>query len=301
MLLYVAMNNFKKEIWNYYTTNRRDMPWRTDTRPYYVVVSEIMLQQTQVHRVVHKFESFMKRFPDWNSLVQASTRDVLQEWSGLGYNRRALYLKRIAETITLNENARKTTQNSVKETFKNSPLPKTYDALRALPGIGPNTAGSILAFAYNIPFPFIETNIRSVFIHFFFPEIEKREGKKACKKISDDQLMPFIEEALQDPKIRKNPREWYYALMDYGSMLKKTLPNPSRRSAHHVQQKPFKGSNRELRSRILKLVMGKGRTEKEIYDYFKKEEVSLPQIPKNLLDLTNEGFLKKRNSIYCIK
>lgn len=264
------------------------MPWRTDTRPYFVVVSEIMLQQTQVHRVVNKFESFVKKFPDWKSLARTSTMDVLKEWSGLGYNRRALFLKRIAETIT---NSGKTAGT----------LPNSFDELRALPGIGPNTAGSILAFAYNVPFPFIETNIRSVFIHFFFPEIEKREGKKACRKISDDQLMPFIEEALCDPKIKKNPREWYYALMDYGSMLKKTLPNPSRRSAHHVKQKPFKGSNRELRSRILKLMMEKARTEKQVVDYFKKEKVLPESVRKNVFELKKEGFISFKNEYYFIK
>jgi A/G-specific adenine glycosylase len=280
--------NFKKEIWKYYALHRRKMPWRTDTRPYFVVVSEIMLQQTQVHRVVNKFESFVKKFPDWKSLARTSTMDVLKEWSGLGYNRRALFLKRIAETIT---NSGKTAGT----------LPNSFDELRALPGIGPNTAGSILAFAYNVPFPFIETNIRSVFIHFFFPEIEKREGKKACRKISDDQLMPFIEEALCDPKIKKNPREWYYALMDYGSMLKKTLPNPSRRSAHHVKQKPFKGSNRELRSRILKLMMEKARTEKQVVDYFKKEKVLPESVRKNVFELKKEGFISFKNEYYFIK
>ncbi|MEN9913198.1 MAG: hypothetical protein RLY66_606, partial [Candidatus Parcubacteria bacterium] len=168
----MSMERFIRTIWNYYDKQRREMPWREDTRPYYVVISEIMLQQTQVDRVVKKFPSFITRFPDWRALAKASTADVLQEWSGLGYNRRALFLKRIAESIT---NSGKTSKE----------LPHTYDELRELPGIGPNTAGSILAFAFNIPHPFIETNIRSVFIHFFFPEIEKREGKKACKKISD--------------------------------------------------------------------------------------------------------------------
>jgi A/G-specific adenine glycosylase len=112
--------------------------------------------------------------------------------------------------------------------------------------------------------------------------------------------MPFIEEALHDPNIKKNPREWYYALMDYGSYLKKTLPNPSRRSAHHTKQKPFKGSNRELRSRILKLVMENKRTKKGITDCFKKEKVPPLQILNNLIDLQNEGFLKRRNTFYYI-
>jgi A/G-specific adenine glycosylase len=113
--------------------------------------------------------------------------------------------------------------------------------------------------------------------------------------------MPFIEEALCDPKIKKNPREWYYALMDYGSMLKKTLPNPSRRSAHHVKQKPFKGSNRELRSRILKLMMEKARTEKQVVDYFKKEKVLPESVRKNVFELKKEGFISFKNEYYFIK
>ncbi|MBP6858354.1 MAG: A/G-specific adenine glycosylase [Candidatus Pacebacteria bacterium] len=282
------MDRFIRIVWKHYAAHKRDMPWRADTRPYYVVVSEIMLQQTQVDRVMRKFDSFIARFPDWQTLAQASTRDVLQEWSGLGYNRRALYLKKIAEIITDNGKPSGT-------------LPQTYDELRKLPGIGPNTAGSILAFAYNIPHPFIETNIRSVFIHFFFSEIEKREGKKACKKISDEQIMPFIEKALSDPRNAKNPREWHYALMDYGALLKKTLPNPSRRSAHHVTQKPFKGSNRELRSRILKLVMEKPVKTTEIFAHFKKRKSNQEKIHKNIDDLINEGFItQKSNGILVI-
>lgn len=283
------MDKLIRTVWNYYEAHRRDMPWRTDTRPYYVVVSEIMLQQTQVDRVMRKFPSFIAHFPDWQTLAQASTKDILQEWSGLGYNRRALYLKKIAETIT---DSGKTAGT----------LPSTYEELRKLPGIGPNTAGSILAFAHNIPYPFIETNIRSVFIHFFFPEIEKHEGKKACKKISDNQLMPFIEKALQKQKIKSNPREWYYALMDYGSFLKKTLPNPSRRSAHHVKQKPFKGSNRELRSRILKLVMEKPMKAEHVFEYFKKEKIARVKLVKNINDLINEGFIiqKSNNALVIV-
>jgi A/G-specific adenine glycosylase len=279
------MKKFIKTIWTYYRTHGREMPWREDTRPYYVVVSEIMLQQTQVHRVLPKFESFVRRFPTWKSLALASTKEVLQEWSGLGYNRRALFLKRIAETITRNGKTAGT-------------LPNTLEDLRALPGIGPNTAGSILAFAYNLPHPFIETNIRSVFIHFFFPEIEKREGKKACKKISDDQLMPFIEEALHDPNIKKNPREWYYALMDYGAMLKRTEINPSRKSSHHLRQSEFKGSNRELRSHILKEIIKNPLSEKDIFEKFSRKNPQ--QIVKNIGDLTKEGFIVKKGAMYRV-
>lgn len=217
---------FTETIRDFYEKAGRDLPWRHGITPYRVVVSEIMLQQTQAPRVVRKFDPFMKKFPSFAALAKASTLEVLREWQGLGYNRRGLNLHRLAQ-IVMDKHKGK--------------LPKTYDELIDLPGIGPNTAGSILAFAFNIPRPFIETNIRSVYIHFFFPEVEKKEGRKACKKIKDDQLFPFIIKTLLQKKNQANPREWYYALMDYGVHLKKTLPNPSRRSAHHVRQSALKG------------------------------------------------------------
>ena len=176
---------FKKSVLLYYKKSGRDLPWRHGITPYRIVVSEIMLQQTQAPRVMRKFDPFIKKFPSFAALAKASTLEVLKEWQGLGYNRRGLNLHRLAKIVT--------------EKYGGN-LPKTYDELLDLPGIGPNTAGSILAFAFNIPRPFIETNIRSVYIHFFFPEVEKREGRRACKKIKDDQLFPFIEKTLLDKK-----------------------------------------------------------------------------------------------------
>ena len=262
---------FKREVMAYYRKNRREMAWRSDTRAYFIVVSEIMLQQTQVDRVRIKFTSFVKRFPDWQSLARASNHEVLAEWSGLGYNRRSLYLKRIAEAVA----------------EKGEDILNSKDSLLELPGIGPNTAGSILAFAFNQPIPFIETNIRSAFIHFFFKDSEE--------KIPDSELFPLIEKALD----KKNPREWYYALMDYGSYLKKLHLNPSRKSAHHVKQSSFKGSNRELRSNILKLIM----TGKKPAIAVEKEFSAtwdLAQIRKNLADMEKEGFIAKKSGMYQI-
>lgn len=269
------------------------MPWRSDTNAYYVVVSEIMLQQTQVHRVTSKFDSWIKRFPNWHALATASTKDVLEEWSGLGYNRRALFLKRIAEAITDNGKTK-------------GVLPNTIDELTKLPGIGPNTAGSILAFAFNVPRPFIETNIRSVYIHHFFAEIEKVEGKKACKKIDDKEIFPLVEKSLtlvtKKGFFKDNTREWYWALMDYGSFLKKNLPNPSRQSAHHVKQKAFKGSNRELRSKILKLIMKQASTREMVEKQLKKESYKCTRgrIGTNLDALVREGFIMSNINVYRI-
>lgn len=275
--------NFRKEILAYYKLNKRAMPWRDNTSPYYVVVSELMLQQTQVDRVRVKFTSFIKRFPDWKSLAEATNHEVLSEWSGLGYNRRGLYLKRIAE-IAVKERAYDFLLNSKASNREDAAL---YDLLLELPGIGPNTAGSILAFAFNAPVPFIETNIRSVFIHFFF--------KNSKRKIPDAEIFPLIERTLDG----KGPREWYYALMDYGSRLKRSQPNPSRKSAHHSKQSAFKGSNRELRSSLLKMIM-KANSSISIIEKQFKSGWDVIQVRKNLADLEKEGFIKKIGSVYQI-
>ena len=281
----MTIADFSETVWDYYAENGRDLPWRNRPTPYEVVVSEIMLQQTQVSRVERKFKPFLKVFPDFASLAQAPTIEVLRQWQGLGYNRRGLNLQKLAKIVTEKYGGK---------------LPQTYEELVELPGIGPNTASSIMAFAFNIPRPFIETNIRSVYIHFFFPEMERTEGRKACKKISDGELMPFIEKSLHTESVcgRKasvNPREWYYALMDYGSYLKRTLPNPSRRSAHHIHQTKFEGSNRQLRSHILRLVMEKSHSIDEITKKYSGPHYTYTaeQISKIIADLIKVGFLKE--------
>lgn len=286
------MPAFKRAVWARYRTHGRDMPWRRDTSPYAVAVSEIMLQQTQVSRVLVKFPAFMKRFPGWQALARASTADVLREWSGLGYNRRALYLKRIAETLVAQSRAGGT--GGAAGTTGPDPLPRTYDGLRALPGIGPNTAGSILAFAFNVPHPFIETNIRSVFIHFFFA--------RARTKVRDDRIMPLIRKALEDRKIATHPRQWYWALMDYGAYLKSRASgttNPSRRSAHHARQKPFKGSTRELRSRLLRAVMTKPLTKKAAHRLCAADWPK-DKIEAGLNALVREGFIARARTRFVI-
>jgi A/G-specific adenine glycosylase len=258
---------FKKTIWSYYKKHKRDMSWREHITPYRIVVSEIMLQQTQADRVAKKFDSFIKKFPDFTSLASAELEEVLKEWQGLGYNRRALNLHRLAQETK-------------------GKISQTYSELLELPGIGPNTAGSILAFAFNIPHPFIETNIRTVFLHFFF--------KNARGKIHDKKLIPLIQETLD----MKNPREWYYALMDYGAYLKKLYPNPSRKSKHHVQQSKFKGSNRELRSHILKEILKEPQTVKSLAKFFPDKDAGM--IDKNVQDLQKEGFIVLKGKIYTI-
>lgn len=222
-----GIRKFRDTIYAYYKENERKLPWRYVSSPYRVLVSEFMLQQTQVDRVLTKYDPFMARFPDIGSLAAASFRDILAAWQGLGYNRRAANLHRTAQNVMTD--------------FRGS-IPDCAESLRGLPGIGPATAGAIVAFAFNRPAVFIETNIRRVFIHFFFPDAER---------VSDRQILPLVEAALD----RADPRSWYYALMDYGVMLGTREHNPNRRSAHYHRQSRFENSDRQIRGMILKTLV----------------------------------------------
>ncbi len=262
--------SFRLMIYDNYHANPRPMPWRETDNPYHILVSEIMLQQTQVERVKIKYVNFLSAFPTVSALAAASLSDVLQVWKGLGYSRRALFLKRCSEAI---------------ETFYAGQFPRSIDELQSLPGVGPYTARALAAFAYGVAEPLIETNIRTVFIHCFY------HGRE---KVCDSEIMPLVAVTLDTV----NPRQWYYALMDYGVMLKQTLPNPGRRSKHHTQQSRFEGSNRQLRSRILQEVMNRpyiSLTELAVYLESAREAVQ-----SNLEAMQREGFLVKKGGGYCI-
>lgn len=205
---------------------RHDLPWRVTFDPYTVLVSELMLQQTQVERVIPKFSAFLNRFPTISSLAQAQQKEVLTLWQGLGYNRRAVFLHKCAQVV----------HRDFAGIF-----PEGGEELLKLPGVGPYTAGALGAFAFNQPVILIETNIRAVYIHHFFAEQEK---------VSDKELLPLIEQEL----LKTNPRLWYSALMDYGSFLKRTFPNPSKKSKHHTVQSKFVGSLRQARGEIIRLL-----------------------------------------------
>lgn len=218
------IQSFQREVSNYFAVHRRDMPWRDDTRPYYVVVSELMLQQTQVDRVRPKFQAFITEFPSFDALAHAPLGKVLEQWVGLGYNRRAKFLHNLAKQVVAKYNGK---------------LPDNIEALCALPGIGPNTAGAIMAYAFNKPTVFLETNIRSVLLHHFF------EGKM---EVSDGELRETAAAVLPPD----NPREWYWALMDYGTYLKKTHGNNISRTKAYRKQSAFHGSLRQVRGQIIR-------------------------------------------------
>jgi A/G-specific adenine glycosylase len=258
--------SFQNRILSFYRTHRRDLPWRDTTDPYRILVSEIMLQQTQVDRVKEKYSRFTARFPDIESLARATVEEVLSEWQGLGYNRRALALKNAAGDIV--------------ERFGGI-IPDDEKGLRSLPGIGPYTAAAILAFAFNRPVVMIETNIRRVFIHCFF---------KDQAGVTDNEILPLIEETLD----RENPREWYNALMDYGWHLGTTIENPNRRSRHYQRQASFEGSNRQIRGNILKLLVGGGDT--AIEDLCRNLDLPASTVNTVLNQLEKEGFITREGN-----
>ena len=218
------IDSFKSIIWNYYHKHKREMDWRKYITPYGIVVSEIMLQQTQVPRVMQKYPEFLQRFPTFESLAMSSLADVIAAWQGMGYNRRAKYLREIAILVVEKYNGN---------------LPDDPTILQSFPGLGHATANSIVAFAFKKPVVFIETNIRRVFIHHFFHD---------AQGIHDKEIMPFVEATVDI----SNPREWYYALMDYGTALVKQVPNPNRKSKHYTKQASFEGSLRQVRGGILR-------------------------------------------------
>lgn len=206
-------------------SGRNSLPWRKTKNPYKILVSEVMLQQTQVARVLEKYSQFLKKFPTVTALAKAPLSDVLRVWQGMGYNRRAQYLSLSAQKIIGEHNGR---------------IPKTEKELMEIPGIGHYTTNAILTFAHNEPRVFIETNIRRVFIQHFFA------GKNS---VTDKEIIPLVEATLDT----KNPREWYYALMDYGAHLPKvTRKNSNTQSKHYTKQSKFSGSLRQLRGKIIR-------------------------------------------------
>lgn len=261
---------FQNYIWSFYEQEGRDFPWRNIKDPYKVVVSEIMLQQTQTYRVIPKYEQFITTFSSFASLSQATLCEVLSVWQGLGYNRRGKYLHELA-CIVMHE-------------YKGI-LPSTPEQLWMLPGIGPATAASIAAFAFNMPTVFIETNIRTVFITHFFSTKDN---------VYDKELMPIIAQTLD----RSNPREWYYALMDYGVMLKQRMVNPNRKSAHYTRQSKFDGSDRQLRGKIIKLLTDtKAATFEELHAYVLCEKSRLEAILDKLM---KDQLIQQRNHTFLI-
>ncbi len=279
----LSVRQFQKVIWDYYRAHKRDFPWRETSDPYRILISEIMLQQTQTDRVVPFFTAWIKKFPTFKRLATAVTADVLRAWQGLGYNRRALSLKKLAETVMREHGGT---------------LPDDFEKLVALPGIGPYTAGAILAFAFNKAIPFIETNIRRVYLHFFFADKKDVPDKKILELVVSHLPARPNDFGQSGGSHVSDAREWYSALMDYGVKLaKEGMPNPNRRSKHYAKQSKFEGSHRQVRGAVLK-ILANGPTTiaaiKKLYPEFSD------RLLKALADLKKEGFISISRSGVCL-
>ena len=267
-----SLNEFRSIIYSAYKKEGRIFPWKENLNPWGILISELMLQQTQVDRVIPYWKKWMEKWPSPARLNKAPLQEVLRQWSGLGYNRRARYLKECAGLIVREHGGE---------------VPDTPEALIKLPGIGPYTAGAIACFAYNYPSVFIETNIRSVMLHFFF------SGQAG---ITDRQIMPLIDSSMD----RGNPRKWYWALMDYGAALKKLTSNPGRRSAHYNRQSAFSGSFRQIRGSLIRaLACGGSATAEELC-----KRLDVPVKKKDfyraLEALGREYLVAEEDGKYCI-
>lgn len=265
---------FVEVVWDYYHDHGRSLPWREPEPdgsfdPYKIMVSEVMLQQTQVARVTPKYLQFLELFPSVQSLADAPLAAVLTAWSGLGYNRRAKFLWQAAQTIVSDYNGQ---------------VPHDQASLTALPGIGVNTAGAIAAYTYNQPVAFVETNIRSVFIYHFF---------SGQDKVDDKQILELVTRTL--PPDAAEIRSWYWALMDYGVFLKATVGNTARSSKHYVKQSGFHGSKRQIRGQIIRLLTQKAHTTAEL-----KAVIDDERLLEVLEDLKAEQLISTQNGCYTL-
>jgi A/G-specific adenine glycosylase len=257
---------FQETLYRHNDVLRRDLPWRRPEAdgsfaPYKILVSEIMLQQTQVSRVIPKYETFLKSFPTVRDLARSPLSDVLAHWSGLGYNRRAKYLHEAARHLQ----------------------PKSIwllEDLIACKGIGYNTAAAVLVYAYNQPHIFIETNVRTVYIHHFFADKEGVDDKE-------------IIEVLKTTYDYENPREFCWALMDYGSHLKSVVGNLSRSSRHYTKQSKFEGSLRQIRGQVLRQLIARPQTVKEL-----EVNIADKRLETVLLALEQEGLVRTDKGHY---
>jgi len=265
------IKSFQNTVFRYFEKHgRHDMPWRLQELdgsfdPYKIMVSELMLQQTQVARVTPKFLEFIQRFPTVQSLVGASLGDVLVAWSGLGYNRRAKFLHQAAQMVVREYNGK---------------FPSDLEQLVRLPGVGKNTAGAILAYAFNRPALFIETNIRTVYIHHFFHD---RTG------IPDSEIIKLLDETLDN----KQPRIFYWALMDYGAYLKQIIGNLNKLSKSYAKQSTFAGSLRQIRGQVIRSLAGCACTLEQL-----QRIITDDRLPIVLEDLMHENLIVKQADHY---
>lgn len=261
------IEKFRRAVWrNYQRYGRHNLPWRKTRNPYRVLVSEVMLQQTQVERVIPFYAEFTRRFPTPKHLASASLASVLQMWQGLGYNRRAKQLQAAARALVTEH-------------------PRTVEELERLPGVGPYTARAIAAFAWNQDTVLVETNIRTAVIHHFF---------KKRRVVSDAEIERILARALPAGRTR----EWYSALMDYGARLKRTGKSYNVKIKKYVKQSKFADSAREARGVIVRELSRGGATAARLVDLLGPARRA--QMRAALRALWKEGMIQKRDESYTL-
>lgn len=294
----MKIRKFRSIIWSHYRKNKQknNFPWRKTRNPYHILVSEIMLQQTQIPRVIPKYKEWFVQFPTLKALSEAPFSKVLTTWHGLGYNRRSRFLKDTATII----------QTKHKGVFPHSP-----DELEKLPGIGSYTSRALRCFAFGACEPFLDTNIRRVFIHFFAPRLPstmlgaRRSGRaKQEKKIDDAWILSLIEKT--EPA--HNRPEWYGALMDYGrDVLGALKENPNKKSASYKKQSPFLGSKRYIRAKIIHyLISQKSATPAQIKRALAEnprisKQAMQKQFPLLISSLKKERLIAPQKNLFVIQ
>lgn len=254
------IDGFTETVMLHYTVHgRHDLPWRKTTNPYHVLVSEVMLQQTQVARVIDKYTHWIQKYPSLKHLRSASLSEVLIEWKGLGYQRRAKALLAVALEYDV--------------------LPDSYDGLLRLPGVGRYTASAVRSFAYNkFGSALLETNIRAALVYTFFQH---------QVAVSDQELyevLHILEK--QDLPVGVGARVWYWALMDYGAYIKSQYGSQNEKSSHYRKQTTFKGSLRELRAKVLYAIAEND----EIPEDERSDEVLSQLIGEGFIVSTKKGY-----------
>lgn len=265
----MSPQQFRKIVWKHYDQyGRHSLPWRQEHDPYKVLVSEMMLQQTQVERVIPYFRAWMKKYPNVKALAKAPLSDALRQWQGLGYNRRAKFLHGA------------TTEIAAKYKGK---IPADAAILESIWGIGPYTAHAIMTFAFNHDSIFIETNIRTAVIHHFFADRDD---------ISDEEIAQVLKRVLPHGQAR----EWYSALMDYGAYLKRSGIRLNAKSKGYRKQGVFEGSSRQARGAILRELSNGPAGRMKLLKIIPVQRK--PQLEEQLAKLMREGMIEQRGRSY---
>jgi A/G-specific adenine glycosylase len=261
-----TVQRFQKKVFSFYQQNKRELPWRNTEDPYKILVSELMLQQTQVSRVVSYYERWIARWPTLGALASASRTEVLKAWMGLGYNTRAVHLHKAAQKIVAEYDG---------------DVVAAMKQYQEIPGVGRYTAQAVQIFSTNADLVTVDTNIRRIFIAEFH----------LSENLSTKELWGYAKQCL--PLGRS--REWHNALMDYGA-LHQTAKKTGIRSVS--QQSEFEGSDRQIRAAVLRLLLSGPSSFETVHRALGGDRMKLRKILGKLVD---EELLVLQNKMYQVK